>query len=631
MKPKFLGTLRSKFGLVVLLVILTLVSADCSSMVVQSTYLQETSSHQPSEIVRVEEIVIGMLFVAAVVGLVSQRFGVPYTIGLVIVGFGLALLPQIQPVTISPDLILALLVPPLVFEAAFLLNYADLRRELRLVLTLAVPGVILTTFLVGGLVSLGANIGLPYALVFGALIAATDPVAVVALFRSLGAPKRLQVLLEGESLLNDGTAIVLFNLMLGIAITGQVNVGRSIIEFLVVSGGGIAVGIATGFLVAHLIGRIDNALVETTLTTVLAYGSYLIAEYVFGVSGVLAVVAAGLASGAIGPRGMSPTTRLLVFNFWEYAAFLANSFVFLIIGLTTDFRVLLQNIPAIFWAILAVLAARVVTVYGLSLVRRDVPVRWKNILFWGGLRGAISLSLALSLAAELPHRQQLQSMAFGVVLFTLVVQGLTLRPLLRRSGLVQISPKQIEYEQRHARVIAMRSAQARLLGMYQQGIISNTTLNAIQPMLAQQIEQLNEKVKEALRAEPALAQQEMAKAWVESLRVQRNTMRSLYHDNIISEETASGLIAEIDVLLMNPDSKWPEIEAEMEKSPLFPGWRGNSEEHLNSVDLLTPTPVEPEERGNQCHGQDEEQQVAKAHHKVMDDEAEEKKRHQPKS
>jgi CPA1 family monovalent cation:H+ antiporter len=523
------------------------------------------SSHEPGEIARVEEIIIGMLLIAALVGLVTQRFGIPYTIGLVVVGFALTFLPQLPLLNITPELILALLVPPLVFEAAFLLNFADLRRELRLVLALAVPGVILTTFLVGGMVSLGANIALPYALVFGALIAATDPVAVVALFRSLGAPRRLQVLLEGESLLNDGTAIVLFNLMVAVALTGQVNLGRSVVEFVVVSVGGIVVGVAAGVLVSQLIGRIDNALIETSLTTVLAYGSYLIAEYIFGVSGVLAVVAAGLASGEIGPRGMSPTTRIVVFNFWEYAAFLSNSFVFLIIGLSTDWRVLLQNIPAILWAIVAVLVARAVTVYGLSLIRHDVPVRWKNILFWGGLRGAISLALALSLAVDMPHREQLQAMVFGVTLFTLVVQGLTLRPLLKRSGLVQISESQLEYERRHARAIAMHSAQVRLQHMHQQGIISRYTLETIQPMLDQRVKRLIEQVQESLREEPALLEQEVAKAWLESLRVQRNTLMRLYHDNVINEETVSTLVAEIDMMLLDPAASWPEIEEKIEK------------------------------------------------------------------
>ena len=204
----------------------------------------------------------------------------------------------------------------------------------------ALPGVILTTLLVGGVVAAGTGLTIQIAMVFGALISATDPVAVVALFRRLGVPRRLQVLLEGESLFNDGTAIVMFNLMLAIALAGKFSVIDSVRQFLTVSGGGVLVGIALGIVFSRIMGRIDDPLVETTLTTVLAFGSYLIVEY-FHVSGVLAVVAAGIVNGNSGPRDMSATTRVVVFNFWEYAAFIANSFIFLLIGLTIDLNFML--------------------------------------------------------------------------------------------------------------------------------------------------------------------------------------------------------------------------------------------------------------------------------------------------
>jgi CPA1 family monovalent cation:H+ antiporter len=523
-------------------------------------------AHEPGMIVQIEEIVIGALILAAMVNLVTLRLRIPYTIGLVVVGFAMTFIEQLPSVNITPELILTLLIPPLVYEAAFLLDFADLRREIRLVLALAVPGVIFTTLLVGGMVSLSTGIGLPYALVFGALIAATDPVAVVALFRTLGAPKRLQVLLEGESLLNDGTAIVLFNLMLGVALTGEFNIGRSVVQFFLVAGGGILVGMACGVLISVLIGRINNALVETTLTTVLAYGSYLLAEYVFGVSGVLAVVAAGLASGHIGPRGMSPTTRIVVFNFWDYAAFLANSIVFLIIGLKTDANILIQNLPAILWAILAVLVARAVTVYGLSWLRRDIPVNWKIILFWGGLRGAISLALALTLAENIPHRDQLQAMAFGVVLFTLLVEGLTMQPLIKRSKVIQYSTSHQEYDRRHARVIAMRAAKSRLQRMFHEGIISEYTLRRLNMILDQRLEKLTEAVHSALEEHPILYQEELADAWLETLRAQRIALTGLFHGNIITEETYAELVAEVDFLLTDPETGWQELNQKIDQN-----------------------------------------------------------------
>ena len=226
------------------------------------------------------------------------------------------------------EIILSLLVPPLIFEAAFHLRLEDLRRDL------GIDPVVGSArgypdHACSGRLDLYGNIGIDIelAMVFGALIAATDPVAVVALFRRLGVPKRLQVLLEGESLFNDGTAIVMFNIMLAIAVwlhmvnhlSADSGLGLWIAEFLKVAGGGVLTGVVLGMFASQIIGRIDDPLVETTLTTVLAFGSYLVGEHVLDVSGVLAVVAAGIVNGNVGPRGMSATTRVVVFNFWEYA------------------------------------------------------------------------------------------------------------------------------------------------------------------------------------------------------------------------------------------------------------------------------------------------------------------------
>ena len=278
-----------------------------------------------------ETIVIELLLVVTVVALVVRRFNIPYTVALVVVGLLLTLQSPAR-ISLTPELILALFVPPLVFEAAFHINFEDLRRNLTSILVFAIPGVILTMFIVGGLLTLATNLSLVSAVVFGALIAATDPVSVVAIFRTLGVPKRLSVLIEGESLFNDGTAIVLFSLALTVALTGHFNLLTSVGDFLRVSVGGVLIGIVLGWVISLLIARVDDYLVETTLTTLLAFGSYLLAERL-QFSGVLAVVAAGLINGNLGPCGMSPTTRIVLFNFWEYVAFLANSLIFLLLGL----------------------------------------------------------------------------------------------------------------------------------------------------------------------------------------------------------------------------------------------------------------------------------------------------------
>lgn len=508
----------------------------------------------------IEEIVIILLFIASLVGIVARRFRVPYTLGLVVIGLLITLLPQVN-ITIQPTLIFALLIPPIVFEGAFHLTINDLRRDIVPILTFAIPGVILTMAIVGALVSWGTGIPIIYTLVFGAIVAAIDPVAVIALFRNLGVPKRLQVLLEGESLLNDGTSIVLYGLIIAIAITGsEFNLFTSIVDFIRIAGGGMIIGLVLGALVSQIINRIDDYLIETTLTTILAYGSFLIAEELFHVSGVLAVVGAGLIAGNIGPAGMSPTTRIVLFNFWEYAAFLANSFIFLLIGLQIELSSFFASWQVIAIAIIAVLIARAVTIYGLAWIGRDIPFRWQHVLNWGGLRGAISLALALSLPLVLGEtRNQLQVMTFGVVIFTLLVQGLSIGPLVRRLGVGERNAVKEEYERRHARAMATQSSYEHLEHMRQNGLISDHTWQSISPLLEQYNQVLVEATKEVLTDHPELEAEEMETALRETLQAQRSTLSTLLKDGVISDETYIQLVTEVDAALTSDVLNWPEL------------------------------------------------------------------------
>lgn len=508
----------------------------------------------------IEEVIILLLFIASLVGIVARRFRVPYTLGLVVIGLLITLLPQVD-ITIQPTLIFALLIPPIVFEGAFHLNINSLRRDIIPILTFAIPGVILTMVVVGALVSWGTGIPIIYTLVFGAIVAAIDPVAVIALFRNLGVPKRLQVLLEGESLLNDGTSIVLFGLVLSLAITGsQFNLVASVIDFIRIAGGGIIIGLVMGTIISQMINRIDDYLIETTLTTILAYGSFLIAEQLFHVSGVLAVVGAGLIAGNIGPAGMSPTTRIVLFNFWEYAAFLANTFIFLLIGLQVEISSLFESWQMIAIAILAVGIARVITIYGLAWIGKDIPFRWQHILNWGGIRGAISLALALSLPLVLGDaRGQLQVMTFGVVIFTLLVQGLTIGPLIRRLGIDERSSVKEEYQRRHARATVTQSSYDHLEQMHLKGLISAHTWQTIAPLMAEYIQVLVDATKEILTEYPELEAEEMETARRETLQSQRSTLSSLLNDGVIGEEIYAQLVSEVDAALTSGVNNWPEI------------------------------------------------------------------------
>jgi CPA1 family monovalent cation:H+ antiporter len=509
-------------------------------------------------IIFIEEIIVILLLIASGVAVAARRLRVPYTVGLVIIGLVITLLNP-QQVEFTPQIIMLLLVPPLVFEAAFHIRFDDLRRDFWLIMLLAVPGVILTTLLVGWLVSWGTGLALQAALVFGALIAATDPVAVVALFRRLGAPRRLQVLLESESLLNDGTAIVMFGLMLSTALQGRFDIRQSISQFITVAGGGVVLGLIFGMSISQFIKRIDEPLVETTLTTALAFGSYLLAE-TFHVSGVLAVVTAGIVSGNTSQRYMSASTRLVVYNFWEYAAFISNSFVFLLIGLAIDLEVLFENWQAIAWAIIAALAARVVSTYGFSIFGREISTKWKHVLFWGGLRGAITLALALSLPEQgifIAERGRLQAMAFGVVLFTLLVQGFSMDWFVKRLKLIVRSPAQDEYELRHARFVAGRASYDHLRRRSQEGMVSEHTWQKLSALMKKQNDVLMDEVKQVMTSEPDMEAEELDTAYREALRAQRTAFTGLLHDGVITEDIYSKLIGEVDEALMdaNPSAR----------------------------------------------------------------------------
>jgi|APSaa5957512622_1039677.scaffolds.fasta_scaffold05649_5 monovalent cation:H+ antiporter, CPA1 family len=508
-------------------------------------------------IIESERAVILLILIALFVSVLAKRLRLPYTVGLVIMGLGLTFFSS-NKIEISPEIIMGIFVPPLLFEASFHIRFDELRRDFGLIMLLAIPGVIMTTGLVGMAVQKGTGMELPIALVFGALIAATDPVAVVALFKQLGVPKRLQILLEGESLFNDGTAIVMFGLMVDIAVKGEFVFTESLYDFVRVAGGGVFVGVILGFIASQAIRRIHDPLVETAITTVLAFSAYLLAEDVH-VSGVLAVVMAGIVSGNIGPRGMSPSTRILLNNFWEYGAFLANSLLFLIIGLTTDLQILIENWQAIAVAILAILGARAVSIYGFSFFSRDIQHKWKHILYWGGLRGAIVLALALSLPIGFPERERLLAMAFGVVLFTLLVQGFSMDALVKKMGLVKRTESQIEYERRHARFLSNRAAFDHLEEMSKEGVLSDHIWQHMKAIFKQREAFLIDALQEILSNNPLVEIEELDTARGEALRVQRTTLGNLFRGGIISEEIHEELVGEVDLAISEEHVNWSQI------------------------------------------------------------------------
>lgn len=396
------------------------------------------------------DLVIGrtieLLGVAMVVAILARRLHLPYTVGLVLTGVALALARVGSDVTLTHDVIFDVILPPLLFEAAISIPWRELRRDLPVVLALSTLGVALCAMVVASGLTLLLGWPIGPALAFGALIAATDPIAVIALLRETGVKGRLRLIIESESLINDGVAALLFALVvasLGGSASAPTPLGV-LAQALLIAGGGIAVGLMAAGLAIVLAGRTADHLVETALTAVAAYGSFLVAERL-GASGVLATVSAGLLMGNLGVLAdeadrfaLSSQGRAFVVEFWEFAAFVANSLVFLLIGLalaTTPTRAF----GALAIVVVLALAGRAATVYPIALLhaRTRWAISWpeQHFLWWGGLRGALALALALALPPTTPYRDDILVAAFGVVAFSILVQGLTAKFALRRLGL----------------------------------------------------------------------------------------------------------------------------------------------------------------------------------------------------
>lgn len=380
---------------------------------------------------------IWLLLLASITSAVARRFRVPDTVALVMVGALVSALGLLHDVRPNGDIILLIFLPPLLFEAALDFHVEALGRALPEIAALAIPGVVVSAVLIGLVLGHVTPMPIWSALLFGALISATDPVSVVATFRQLGAPRDLVAIVEGESVLNDGTAVTLAAVLLTAAQTGHLEVGAAAGHFLYAIIGAATVGALAGFALSLGTRLLDDDLVETTLSTVLAYGSYLIADHI-GASGIIAVVAAGLVFGTVGRRyGLSEESRQFLDIFWRYVGFLANAVLFILIGLEIRFGLLRTNLRWVLLAILCVLVARVLIVYVLTLVMHRMSFTYGHVLVWGGLRGGVALAVALSLPQSLPGRTLILAATFGVVLFTTLVQGLSIDFVVQRLGLVR--------------------------------------------------------------------------------------------------------------------------------------------------------------------------------------------------
>jgi CPA1 family monovalent cation:H+ antiporter len=422
-------------------------------------------------------LIVLLLLIALGVALLARRAKLPYTLGLVVVGLGIGIFHLLPGVVLTPDLVLVIFLPALLFEGAWNMEQRELVRNWFPIFLLAGPGMAITIVIASLILHFAVGLDWAVAFLLGAIISPTDPIAVLALLRQIGMSSRLRILIEGESLFNDGVAaavtLALETIIMGSAAlalashagfaaeTSASQAGTSggmialnlFLGLLRLVGGGIGMGLAVGFLVSRLVRYVNDRLIETTLTMVVAYGVYLLADAV-QVSGILAVITAALILGSYGRKtGMNPETQNAVDGFWDFAAYVANSLLFLLVGIQLGQIPLTGALAAIGWGVLSVIAGRALMVYlnvylhntFLFLVRHSrrrkylspgfIPRRWRILLLSSGLRGALSLALALALPLETPSRNTLIVIVYGVVLVTLLGQGFGLRllvPLLRR-------------------------------------------------------------------------------------------------------------------------------------------------------------------------------------------------------
>ncbi len=391
-----------------------------------------------------------LLLIALIVILISRRLAVPYTLGLVIVGLIISFFTGFIQLRLTPDLVLFVFLPALLFEGAWSSSIQLFHKNWFVIFLLVGPGLLLELVLIATPLHFIAGLDWGNSFLLSAILSPTDPIAVLGLFRQLHVNSQLSAIIEGESLFNDGIAGSFYQVFLALVLASLSNSHLTGIQawlqgfmvFLEQFGGGLLVGGISGFLVSRFVRHLDESLLETTVTIVAAYGTYLLAE-AFHSSGILAVVIAGLIVGSYGrTQSMTEHTQETVDNFWSVIAFVANALLFLLVGVQLNPIHFLQsvNLSSLLITagstIVAVLLARLIVVLLLPRHLQRIPNlrlhSWRFLIFWSGLRGALSLALVLAVPFNVPRREELVFATYGVVLFTLLVQGLSLRLILKR-------------------------------------------------------------------------------------------------------------------------------------------------------------------------------------------------------
>ncbi|MCA9802773.1 MAG: Na+/H+ antiporter [Cyanobacteria bacterium HKST-UBA02] len=505
-----------------------------------------------AELLQPANLFLALVVVASITAVVVRFIRVPYTVALVVAGLLVSSLTGLK-AAMTPDLVLIVFLPALLFEAAWNIDLAAFRKDWLPITLMATAGVVASVLLTGSVLYFFGGFDVRLAMVFAAMISATDPVSVVSMFRKLGVSKRLTMLMEGESLLNDGTAVVAFKLASSMALAGAAfSFETTLHNFAFNVLGGLALGAAAGLVFSMITRLFDDHFLEITFTVISAYGAFLFGEQIH-VSPVIAAVTAAVIMGNYGKRyGMSPTTRLAVHSFWENAAFLVNSVLFILIGATINLGELLADWKLILVAIAAVFAARFVVVL-LTPARDKIPWQWKLILFWGGLRGALSMALALSLPVDFPARNEILHMTFAVVLFSLLAQGLTIEPLVKALKISVVDEQERRYRTLRARLMTLFATIENLDSFRRLHQISHETHEKLKANIKLEIDSVEADLAKLKEEHPHVLAFEINETERELAIMQKDHLRHLAHADLLDEGQLAELTASLDARLERQD------------------------------------------------------------------------------
>jgi CPA1 family monovalent cation:H+ antiporter len=415
---------------------------------------------------------IVLLLVATAVALVTRWLRIPYVIGLVLAGLIIPKQALPESIGLNPEVILNLFLPILVFEAAINTDIPRLRNTIKPILLLAGPGVLLAAAITAVLLKFGLGLVWITACAVSVILTITDTVSVIAAFRTVPVPRRLATIVEGESLFNDGVALVLLSIITSVNVQGSFSLTQGVMQFLIAFVGGGILGLGLGYLCIGLFKQLDDALSNTLLTVAVSLGTFQIGQFL-GVSSAIAVLIAGLVIGNLGFRETSASIRVTLLNFWEYAGFGVNTFIFLLVGIEVEPRLILGGLSEAFLAIIAYQIGRIFSIYPLLAILRffdrPLPLKWQHVLILGNVKGSLSMALALSLPFNLPGRTQVIALVFTTVFVSLIGQGLSLPWFVKKLRLLKPSAIRSKIETLQLNLIASKAAQEELKNLLESG------------------------------------------------------------------------------------------------------------------------------------------------------------------